>query len=120
METLFGVYGRVLLAAIITLACLVTAIGLITGTAQYFSQNTGVSYGLLVVISLIASAAISVLGLNALTAFAVPVLCAIYPAALTVVVLGIIRKWVDIPSNLYGIFFYCALLLGVMSLFVPD
>ena len=118
VETLFGAYGRILLAAIITLACLVTAIGLITGTAQYFNQNTGVSYGLLVVISLIASAGISVLGLNSLTAFAVPVLCAIYPAALTVVGLGIIRKWIDIPSNLYGIIFYSSLLIGIMSLFV--
>lgn len=118
VENIFGFYGRILLAAIITLACLVTAIGLITGTSQYFSQSTGVSYGLLVVISLIASAAISVLGLNSLTEFSVPVLCAIYPAALTVVVLGIIRKWVDIPSNLYGVIFYSALLLGIMSLFV--
>jgi LIVCS family branched-chain amino acid:cation transporter len=51
VETVFGVYGQVLLAAIITLACLVTAIGLTTGTARYFNQTTGASYGLLVTLS---------------------------------------------------------------------
>ncbi len=92
VETVFGVYGRVLLAAVITLACLVTAIGLTSGAARYFSQATGVSYGWLMMATLVVSSAISVLGLNSLTAFAVPVLCAIYPAALSVVALGIIKK----------------------------
>lgn len=116
VDTVFGAYGRHVLAAIITLACLVTAIGLTTGTAQYFSQKTGVSRSLLVVISLIVSAAISVLGMTSLTAFAVPVLCAIYPAALTVVVLGIIRKLFDIPEVLYRVIFYSALGVGIISI----
>lgn len=118
VEAVFGVYGRILLAAIITLACLVTAIGLTTGTARYFSQTTGASYGLLVTLSLIFSAAIAVLGLNSLTEMAVPVLCAIYPAALVVVALGILRHWVDVPTNLYKVLFYSALSVGVLSLFV--
>ncbi len=45
-------------------ACLVTAIGLTTGTARYFNQTTGASYGLLVTLSLMVSAALAVLGLN--------------------------------------------------------
>lgn len=120
VETVFGVYGRVLLAAIITLACLVTAIGLTTGTARYFNQTTGASYGLLVTLSLMVSAALAVLGLNSLTAMAVPVLCAIYPAALVVVALGIVRKWTDVPTNLYQLLFYSALAVGIMSLFVKS
>lgn len=120
VETVFGVYGRVLLAAIITLACLVTAIGLTTGTARYFNQTTGASYGLLVTLSLMVSAALAVLGLNSLTAMAVPVLCAIYPVALVVVALGIVRKWTEVPTNLYQLLFYSALAVGIMSLFVKS
>ncbi|MFG4139295.1 branched-chain amino acid transport system II carrier protein [Klebsiella pneumoniae] len=120
VETVFGVYGRVLLAAIITLSCLVTAIGLTTGTARYFNQTTGAPYGLLVTLSLIVSAALAVLGLNSLTSMVVPVLWAIYPAALVVVALGILRKWKEVPSNLYQLLFYSALAVGIMSLFVKS
>lgn len=118
VETVFGVYGRALLAVIITLACLVTAIGLTTGTARYFNQTTGVSYGFMVTLSLIVSTALSVLGLNSLSEIAVPVLYAIYPAALMVIVLGIVRKWMEIPTNLYQLLFYGALAVGIMKLFV--
>lgn len=117
IQTVFGVFGRTLLAAIITLACLVTAIGLTTGTARYFHQTTRLSYGVLVMLSLAFSAAIAVLGLNVLTKLAVPVLCAIYPAALVVVALGIIKRWVDIPDRLYRALFYLALIVGIVSLF---
>lgn len=117
VQTVFGIFGRTLLAAIITLACLVTAIGLTTGTARYFHQTTRLSYGLLVSLSLIFSAAIAVLGLNVLTKLAVPVLCAIYPAALVVVALGIIKKWVNVPDTLYRALFFLSLTVGIVSLF---
>ncbi|EAA7833725.1 branched-chain amino acid transport system II carrier protein [Salmonella enterica] len=120
VKTAFGVYGQVLLAAIITLACLVTAIGLTTGTARYFNQTTGVSYGVMVTLSLMVSAALAVLGLNSLTEMAVPVLCAIYPAALMVVALGIVRKWIEVPANLYQLLFYSALGVGILSLSVKS
>lgn len=118
VESVFGTYGRDLLAAVITLACLVTAIGLTSGTARFFNQNTGIPYSIFVAISLIFSAAIAILGLNSLTTLAVPILCAIYPAVLVVVILGIVRRWFAIPDNLYRIFFYSALGVGMFSLFV--
>ncbi|HGM5603514.1 branched-chain amino acid transport system II carrier protein [Serratia ureilytica] len=118
VESVFGIYGRASLALIITLACLVTAVGLTTGTARYFSQVTGISYGVLVTLFLIFSAALSVLGLDSLTEIAVPILGAIYPAALVVITLGIFQKWMEIPTNLYNVIFYSALSIGVLSLFV--
>lgn len=117
VETVFGAYGRALLAAVITLACLVTAIGLTTGTARYFSQITSIPYGILVAQSLVIAAIISVLGLDKLTLLAVPVLCAIYPAVLVVVALGIIRKLIKVPDTLYRAAFFTALIVGVVSLF---
>ncbi len=118
VETVFGVYGQTLLAAIITLACLVTAIGLTTGTARYFHQVTGISYGLLVTLSLVLSAMIAVLGLDSLTALAVPLLSAIYPAALVIVALGIARKWLAIPTWVYRGIFFIALITGIVSAFI--
>ncbi|MCJ8646226.1 branched-chain amino acid transport system II carrier protein [Escherichia coli] len=117
VQTVFGVFGRTLLATIITLACLVTAIGLTTGTARYFHQTTRLSYGVLVTLTLVFSAAISVLGLDVLTKLAVPVLSAIYPAALIVVALGIIKRWINIPDRVYRALFYLALIVGTVSFF---
>ena len=38
IEQLFGAPGAILLAAIFTLACLTTCVGLITSTSQYFAS----------------------------------------------------------------------------------
>lgn len=118
VDTVFGSSGRILLTMLITLACLVTAIGLTTGFARYFNQQTGIPYGVIVLFSLVSSAAISVLGLDTLTSYAVPLLFTLYPATLVVVILGAIRRWIEIPENLYQLIFYSALSVGIMSLFV--
>ena len=72
---------------------------------------------MLVTLTLVFSAAISVLGLDVLTKLAVPVLSAIYPAALIVVALGIIKRWINIPDRVYRALFYLALIVGTVSFF---
>ena len=37
-----------------------------------------------------------------------------------VVALGIVRKWTEVPTNLYQLLFYSALAVGIMSLFVKS
>lgn len=118
VESVFGIYGRALLALIISLACLVTAVGLTAGRARYFNRVTGAPYGMLVTIFLIFSTSLSVLGLNSLTEIAIPILGALYPAALVVITLGMFQEWVKIPTNLYSVIFYSALSVGILSLFV--
>src|SRR5690606_1523095 len=44
VEHTFGIYGSLLLAVVITLACLTTAVGLLTACGEYFSKLLPVSY----------------------------------------------------------------------------
>lgn len=86
----FGVPGAVLLAAIFTLACLTTCVGLITSISQYFSTFfSKVSYRSWVFIITAFSFIVCNLGLNAILTVSIPVLNAIYPVAIVLILLGL-------------------------------
>lgn len=94
VQQLFGSTGAVLLAAIFTLACLTTCVGLITSIAQYFSTLTNrFSYRQWVLGIVIFSFAVCNQGLNTILSISVPVLNAIYPVAIVLIVLGLCHKW---------------------------
>ncbi|SDB87431.1 branched-chain amino acid transport system II carrier protein [Acinetobacter boissieri] len=84
----FGSSGTIFLTALIILACVVTAIGLTCSCASYFHQLTKISYKTLVIILVVFAFMISNLGLDKLIAFSVPVLSAIYPPAIVVIILS--------------------------------
>ncbi|MFP1590896.1 branched-chain amino acid transport system II carrier protein [Escherichia coli] len=69
-----------LLAALIFIACLVTAVGLTCACAEFFAQYVLLSYRTLVFILGGFSMVVSNLGLSQLIQISVPVLTAIYPA----------------------------------------
>ena len=98
----FGDYGSLFLAGLIFLACMVTAIGLTCACAEYFHELTGISYKLLVFILVGFSLLISNLGLTKLIAFSVPVLSAIYPPAIVVIILSFFWKHWKSPSIVVG------------------
>ncbi|MFS0821178.1 branched-chain amino acid transport system II carrier protein [Bacillus sp. 1P02SD] len=84
----FGWYGKVILAVIVVAACLTTSIGLITSCAAYFSKLIpALSYKQWAVIFTLFSAVISNFGLNAIISFSIPVLVALYPLAMCLMVL---------------------------------
>lgn len=86
----FGAPGAVLLAAIFTLACLTTCVGLINSISQYFSTLFAkVSYKKWVFIITTFSFLICNLGLNAILAISIPILNAIYPVAIVLILLGL-------------------------------
>ena len=90
---LFGAPGAVLLAAIFTLACLTTCVGLINSISQYFSTLFGrVSYRAWVLMITGVSFLTCNLGLNAILAISVPVLNAIYPVAIVLILLGLSQR----------------------------
>ena len=75
---LFGDFGAIFLAAIFTLACLTTCIGLINSISQYFSvQFKKLSYRQWVFVIVGVSFLICNLGLNAILSISIPVLNAI-------------------------------------------
>lgn len=84
----FGDMGAYFLAIMIFVACMVTAIGLTCACAEYFSSITKISYKTFVFILVGFSLIISNLGLTKLIAVSVPVLSAIYPPAITVILLS--------------------------------
>ncbi len=86
---LFGNAGALLLAAIFTLACLTTCVGLINSISLFFSQKfEKVSYRKWVLIITGFSFVVCNLGLNTILSISVPVLNAIYPISIVLILLG--------------------------------
>lgn len=90
VSQLFGGSGAVLLAAIFTLACLTTCVGLITSISQFFSGLTKkLSYRQWVFVIAGFSFLICNQGLNTILSLSVPVLNAIYPMSIVLIILGL-------------------------------
>lgn len=90
VSQLFGGPGAVLLAAIFTLACLTTCVGLITSISQFFSGLTKkLSYRQWVFVIAGFSFLICNQGLNTILSLSVPVLNAIYPMSIVLIILGL-------------------------------
>lgn len=94
VDQLFGKVGAILLAAIFALACLTTCVGLITSIAQYFASLTKrVSYQQWAVIVTVFSFIICNQGLNTILSISVPILNAIYPVAIILIILGLFDQF---------------------------
>lgn len=111
----FGDLGSLFLTGLIFLACMVTAIGLTYACAEYFNELTGLPYKLLVFILIGFSLLISNLGLTKLIAFSVPVLSAIYPPAIVVIMLSFFWKHWNKPSLVVGSVTAIAFLFGIVE-----
>ena len=87
---LYGPVGAYLLAAIFSLACLTTCVGLINSISQYFSVLfKKISYRKWVFIIVLFSFLICNLGLNAILGISIPILNGIYPVAIVLIILGL-------------------------------
>lgn len=92
-RVLYGEIGGIILAAAITFACLTTSIGLVSATSQFFNKIfPQVSYIVYVFIFAGFSAMIANFGLTQLIAISLPVLLAIYPLAIVLVILSFIDR----------------------------
>ena len=112
---LFGDFGAYLLAAIFTLACLTTCVGLITSISQYFSSLTSkISYYAWVIIISLFSLIVCNQGLNRLLSFSVPLLDAIYPISIVLIILGLTDRF--FKDNRY-IYPWTITVVGIISIF---
>ncbi|WP_125154026.1 branched-chain amino acid transport system II carrier protein [Clostridium rectalis] len=110
---IFGKSGAVLLAAVFTLACLTTSIGLISSCSQYFQTvNSKISYQNWVRILSVSSMLLANMGLTKILSISVPVLNAIYPIALMLIVLSML-DWIIKES--YIVYTLTILFTGVIS-----
>ncbi|BBP82516.1 branched-chain amino acid transport system 2 carrier protein [Pseudomonas sp. Pc102] len=107
----FGTVGSLLLAVVITLACLTTAVGLLTACGEFFSRILPVSYRTVVLGLAAFSLLVANQGLTQLIAFSVPVLVGLYPLAIVLVALSLCnRLWLSsrrvfVPTMLVALVF---------------
>lgn len=91
---ILGGVGVYILAIITALACLTTAIGLISAAGNFFNELSKgkISYEIIVVICSVVSCAISVLGVSQIIKISAPILQILYPCAMTIVLIGLFNE----------------------------
>ncbi|HBQ46419.1 MAG TPA: branched-chain amino acid transport system II carrier protein [Ruminococcaceae bacterium] len=108
----FSEWGGVLLAVIVTLACLKTAVGLITACAETFQGifPNLLGYRACAVLFTAVSCLIANVGLTQIIAFSIPVLMLLYPLAIALILLALLsplfhnRRCVSLPTILFTLF----------------
>lgn len=99
---LFGQKGSVLLGIIFSLACLTTSVGLLTSCSQYFARlMPKVSYKAWIAILSLSSMTFANVGLTQILKISVPVLTAIYPMAIVLMVLALFNNFFKGNSYVY-------------------
>ena len=88
-EHYFGAAGALILAATVTIACLKTAVGLITSCSETFVElfPKGPGYRVWAVIFCVVSFLIANLGLNTILNYSTPVLMFLYPLSIVLILL---------------------------------
>lgn len=93
----FGVVGTAIVAAIFLLACLNVCIGLISCCGTYFAgEFPRVPYRMWALGFAVFSCVVSNFGLDAILTFSVPLLNAMYPMAIVLVIMGMMYKGCDL------------------------
>ncbi|WP_449538213.1 branched-chain amino acid transport system II carrier protein [Ferdinandcohnia sp. Marseille-Q9671] len=110
----FGWYGKVILAVIVIAACLTTSIGLITSCSAYFTKLIpALSYKQWVVIFTLFSAVISNFGLTTIIGFSIPVLVALYPLAMCLMVLTFLHPLFKGRKEVYQVSIFVTFILSI-------
>jgi len=114
----YGTAGQVLIAAIVLVACLKTAIGLVVACAEIFRRMfpAGPSVRSWVVIFSVASAIIANAGLTAIIAWSTPVLMFLYPLAITAIILWLLDPWLGASRLPHRIMTGCVVLAALPDL----
>ncbi|MGR5132739.1 branched-chain amino acid transport system II carrier protein [Vibrio alfacsensis] len=115
VQALFGPYGQIVLSVIVLLACLTTAIGLISACSDFFSSKTSLSYKHWVIINGAACALVANVGLAQLIALSVPALFALYPVAVALVALTFVRSKLPNPRVAYRSVLLVSLLFALID-----
>ncbi|PLS32600.1 branched-chain amino acid transport system II carrier protein [Carnobacterium maltaromaticum] len=108
----FGSFGSVLLAIIVTVACLKTAIGLITACSETFCEmfSNSFSYRTYVILFTLLACGIANVGLTKIISLSIPVLMFLYPLAITLIFLALLsplfknRQVVYVTTTIFTIF----------------
>lgn len=125
----FGNYGNFFLGVLIFVACMVTAVGLTCACAEFFALYVPISYRTLVWMLGIFSMVVSNLGLSKLIEFSIPVLIAIYPPCIVLIIMSFTFKWWKYASRVVAPTMLTSLIFGLLGAmkasellqtFIPD
>ena len=99
-----GNAGIVILALTIGLACLKTAIGLVTSTSEAFSKMfpKGFSYKAWVIVISVFAFAVSNVGLTAIINYSIPFLMLLYPIAIVLIILSLFSPFIKSRAVFIG------------------
>ena len=112
----FGVAGTVVVAAIFLLACLNVCISLISCCGSYFAETVPqVSYRAWALGFAVFSCIVSNAGLDAILAFSVPLLNALYPMAIVLVVMGMLHRVCDRVPRVWPCVVACTGIVSVVT-----
>jgi LIVCS family branched-chain amino acid:cation transporter len=111
----FGTAGSLLLAVVITLACLTTAVGLLTACGEFFSKLLPVSYRSVVIALGLFSLLVANQGLTQLISFSIPVLVGLYPLAIVLVALSLLDGFWLSSARVFRPVMAVALVFGLVD-----
>ena len=99
----FGTAGQVILAVTVTLACLKTAIGLVTSCAEIFRVlfPKSMSYKAWAIVFSVVSLLITNVGLTQIIEYSVPVLMFLYPLTITLMLLSLFGHFFDYDKRVF-------------------
>ena len=99
----FGKFGGVLLGITVTLACLKTAIGLITSCSETFVAMfpKGPGYKTYAIVFTLFSFAISNVGLSKIIEFSLPMLMFLYPLTIILILMGLVGRAFGYDRRVY-------------------
>ncbi|WFA09915.1 branched-chain amino acid transport system II carrier protein [Tissierella sp. Yu-01] len=120
----FGLIGQVLLAAIVGVACLKTAIGLITACSEMFSElfPKSMSYKGYAVLFTVVSFIIANFGLSKIIQLSIPVLMFLYPLAINLIILSLMSPIIKKNGTIYKWTIGATILPAIFDFFnaLPD
>src|SRR5690606_16254451 len=111
----FGPMGSLLLALVITLACLTTATGLLVACGEYFYLLWRIRYQRTVIFFTLFSWLVANQGLDQLIKVSAPVLVGLYPLAIVLVLLSFAKPLWRNPRPVFRVTMAVTLVFGVMD-----
>lgn len=112
----FGTFGNILLALIVIIACLKTAIGLISAFGDTFHEMfPRLSYTWLIVVASALPCLFANVGLTKLISYSSPVLMFLYPLAIVLIVLAVLSPLLGTSRWLFGLAMLFTLVPAIFS-----
>lgn len=112
-----GNIGNVFLSVLIALACFTTAVGIVTGTADFvkgLSGNSQKAYRITAIIASILGVIIGQFNVNYIINIALPILMFIYPITIVLIILNVL------PENWASTLVFRGVVLATFIFSIPD